>query len=76
MLVNARKDARLDTKTTEVKARYIFRIEPSLIRRLDVIADAQFGGNRSLVVRDAITQRVEELERKLGIAPAESERAA
>ena len=64
-------------KTSEIKARYIFRIEPSLVQRIDVVANAKFGGNRSMVVRDAIKHHVESLERELGIASnEESERAA
>lgn len=67
----------VDSKTSEIKERYIFRIEPSLIQRIDAVAEVQFGGNRSMVVRDAIKQHVEKLERKLGItSPREGERAA
>lgn len=67
----------MDSKTSEIKERYIFRIEPSLIQRIDAVAEVQFGGNRSMVVRDAIKQHVEKLERKLGItSPRDGERAA
>lgn len=67
----------VDSKTSEIKERYIFRIEPSLIQRIDTVAEVQFGGNRSMVVRDAIKQHVEKLERKLGItSPRDGERAA
>lgn len=67
----------VDSKTSEIKERYIFRIEPSLIQRIDAVAEVQFGGNRSMVVRDAIKQHVEKLERKLGItSPRDGERAA
>ncbi len=49
----------------EIKERYLFRIEPSLIERCDAVAETRFGGNRSLVVRKAIERFVEDVEREL-----------
>lgn len=58
--------------TPELKKRFIFRIEPSIIRRCDELAERRFGGNRSLVIRMSIEKFLSEAEREL----AESERAA
>lgn len=56
----------MDTKQTETKERFLLRIEPSLLRRCEAVANARFGGNKSLVIRKALEQFVDELESELG----------
>lgn len=59
----------------EIKERFILRIEPSLIERCQRVANARFGGNKSLVIRTALDRFLVEKEDELGLKP-ESERAA
>ena len=59
----------MKTQTPITKTeRFVFRIDKSLIERLDRVAQEQFEGNRSYATREAIRELIERYERKAGKA--------